>query len=197
MKKHTTTSREQGSIASRSPWSADTDRGARPSAPTSWNRRAFLAAGLASASAGLLAQERWSGGGIVRYPDPDIVTLDPRFDRYLIGNTPIQRLHTGTLWAEGPAWNAVGRYLVFSDIPNDRQLRWLDETGSVSTLREPSGFSNGNTFDFQGRQLSCEHLRRLVRYEHDGSRTVLADQWQGKPLNAPNDVVVHPADGGI
>ena len=133
----------------------------------------------------------------VRYPDKDIVVLDPRFDKYKIGNAAIQRLHTGTLWAEGPAWNGVGRYLVWSDIPNNTQLRWLAEDNHVSAFRSPSNFSNGNTFDFEGRQLSCEHLtRRVVRYEHNGSVTVLADKWQGKPFNAPNDIVVHP-DGGI
>jgi gluconolactonase len=101
------------------------------------------------------------------------------------------------LWAEGPAWNAVGRYLLWSDIPNDVQLRRLDDDGHVSVFRRPAGNSNGNTFDYQGRQLACEHgNRRVVRYEHDGGTTVVADKWNGKPLNAPNDVVVHP-DGGI
>jgi gluconolactonase len=86
---------------------------------------------------------------------------------------------------------------MWSDIPNDRQLRWLDDDGHVSVLRKPAGYSNGNTFDFEGRQLSCEHgNRRVVRYEHNGSTTVLADRWQGKRFNAPNDIVVHP-DGGI
>ena len=123
--------------------------------------------------------------------------LDKRFAKYKIGNTPIQRLHTGMLWAEGPAWNGVGRYLVWSDIPNNVQMRWLEEDGHVSVFRNPSGNSNGNTFDWEGRQISCEHgNRRVVRYEHNGTVTVLADKWQGKPLNAPNDVVVHP-DGGI
>src|SRR5208282_3151000 len=87
----------------------------------------------------------------------------------------IKRLHTGTLWAEGPAWNGVGRYLVWSDIPNNVQMRWLEEDGRVTVFRNPSGYSNGNTFDFEGRELSCEH---------------------GKRLNSPNDIVVHP-DGGI
>lgn len=162
-------------------------------------RRALLAAAGALLPGAALAQERQYGPGAppVRYPDPDIVVLDPRFKKYKIGNTPIQRLHTGTLWAEGPAWNGVGRYLVWSDIPNNVQLRWLNENGQVSVFRNPAGYSNGNTFDFQGRQLSCEHgNRRVVRYEYDGSVTVLADKWQGKPLNAPNDIVVHP-DGGI
>jgi len=133
----------------------------------------------------------------VRYPDPDVVVLDKSFAKYKIGNTPIQRLHTGSLWAEGCAWNGQGRYLVWSDIPNDRQLRWLEEDGHVSTFRKPAHYSNGNTFDYEGRQLSCEHnARRVARYEHNGKVTVIADKWQGKPLNAPNDIVVHP-DGGI
>ena len=108
-------------------------------------------------------------------------------------NAPIQRLWTGALWSEGPAWNAQGRYLVWSDIPNNRQLRWIEDNGRVSVFRTPSNNSNGNTFDFQGRQLSCEHLtRRVVRYELDGSATVLAEAFQGKKLNSPNDVVAHP-----
>jgi gluconolactonase len=102
-------------------------------------------------------------------------------------------MHRGTLWAEGPAWNGVGKYLIWSDIPNNVQLRWLEEDGHVSTFRQPAGNSNGNTFDYQGRQISCEHgNRRVVRYEYDGTTTVLADSWDGKPLNAPNDAVVHP-----
>ena len=104
------------------------------------------------------------------YPDPDLVTVDPAFNGLRIGNTPIQRLWTGALWSEGPAWSSQGRYLVWSDIPNNRQLRWLEDDGRVTVFRAPSNNSNGNTFDFQGRQVSCEHLlRRVVRYEHDGS----------------------------
>jgi gluconolactonase len=162
----------------------------------SLNRRHFLTAagGAGLVAAAGRAQERdWSGKHPVRYPDPDIVVLDQRFAKYRIGNTPIQRLHTGTLWAEGTAWNGVGRFLVWSDIPNDRQLRWLEEDGHVSVFRQPAGNSNGNTFDYQGRQISCEHgNRRVVRYEHNGTVAVLADKWQGKRLNAPNDAVVHP-----
>ena len=128
-----------------------------------------------------------------RYPDPDVVVLDPRFARLKIGNSGIQRLWTGGLWAEGPAWNGVGRYLVWSDIPNNIQLRWLQDGGQVSVFRSPSGNSNGNTFDWQGREISCEHLnRRVVRYEHDGSVTVIADAYNGQRLNSPNDVVAHP-----
>ena len=115
----------------------------------------------------------------------------------MIGNTSIKRLHTGTSWAEGPAWNGVGRYLVWSDIPNNLQMRWIEEDGRATAFRNPSGYSNGNTFDFEGRELSCEHGgRRVVRYEYDGTVTVIADQYQGKRLNSPNDIVVHP-DGGI
>jgi len=139
----------------------------------------------------------WSGGDPVRYPDPDIVALDNRFRRYIVNNTSIKRIHTGAEWAEGPAWNGVGRYLVWSDIPNNRQLRWIEDDGRVTVFRAPSGNSNGNTFDFEGRQLSCEHGgRRVVRYEPSGAITVIADKFQGKRLNSPNDVVVHQ-DGGI
>ena len=168
------------------------------------SRRSFLSAAIVASAAlgsGLApaarAQRDWSGNSPVRYPDPDIVVIDPRFAKYKLGNTPIQRLHNGTLWAEGPAWNAVGRYLLWSDIPNDRQMRWLEEDGHVSVFRQPAGNSNGNTFDWEGRQIACEHgNRRVVRYEHNGKVTVLASEWQGKPLNAPNDAVVHP-DGDI
>jgi gluconolactonase len=133
----------------------------------------------------------------VTYPDPDIITIDPAFNALRVNNTAIHRLFTGGQWDEGPAWCGQGRYLVWSDIPNDRQLRWLDEDGHVSVFRKSSGNSNGNTFDYRGRQIACEHgNRRVVRYEHSGKVTVLADKFQGKPFNAPNDVVVHP-DGGI
>ena len=161
-------------------------------------RRTFLAAaagaiGLAAAAA--QARDYGPGTEPVRYPDPDIVTLDPRFKKYGIGNTPIQRIYhsPNMMWAEGPAWNGVGRYLLWSDIPNNVQHRWLEEDGHVSTFRSPVGNSNGNTFDHQGRQISCEHgNRRVVRYEYDGSLTVLADKFDGKSFNAPNDAVVHP-----
>jgi gluconolactonase len=139
----------------------------------------------------------WSGQQPVQYPDPDIIALDNRFQRYMVGNTVIKRLYTGTLWSEGPAWNGVGRYLVWSDIPNNVQMRLTEENLHVSVFRNPSGYSNGNTFDFEGRQLSCEHgNRRVVRYEQNGGVTVIADKFQGKRLNSPNDIVVHP-DGSI
>ena len=167
------------------------------------NRRSFLkSTALVAGSALLLrpalaAERDWSGQRPVRYPDPDIISLDKRFDKLKLGSTPIRRLATGMLWAEGPAWNGVGRYLVWSDIPNNVQLRWIEEDEHVSVFRNPAGHSNGNTFDYEGRQIACEHgTRRVLRYEHSGATTVLAEQWEGKPLNAPNDVVVHP-DGGI
>jgi len=161
-------------------------------------RRSFLAAtagaiGLAASKA--MGRDYGPQAEPVRYPDPDIVTLDPRFKKYALGNTPIQRIYHSKemLWAEGPAWNGVGRYLLWSDIPNNVQLRWLEEDGHVSTLRNPAGNSNGNTFDYQGRQISFEHgNRRVVRYEYDGTVTVLADKFDGKPFNAPNDGAVHP-----
>ena len=133
------------------------------------------------------------GAPTTYFSDPDILAVDPTFNNYVQPNSAIQRLWTGALWAEGPAWNAQGRYLLWSDIPNNRQLRWLEDDGRVSVFRAPSNNSNGNSFDYQGRQLSCEHLmRRVVRYELDGSVTVLADSFEGKRLNSPNDVVPHP-----
>ncbi len=168
------------------------------------DRRGFLsaAAGLAavtSMASDAFARNFTPGAEPTRYPDPDIIALDKRFNKYKLGNTPIQRLHTGTMWAEGPAWNAVGRYLLWSDIPNDANLRWLEEDGHVSqAFRYPAGNSNGNTFDYQGRQLACQHgTRKVVRYEHNGKTTVLAEKFDGKELNAPNDIVVHPNDGSI
>jgi gluconolactonase len=163
-------------------------------------RRSFCAALAGAAIARHAAAQSprdYSSANPVRYPDPDIVSLDKRFDKYKIGNTPIRRLHTGMLWAEGPAWNGVGRYLIWSDIPNNVQMRWIEDDGHVSVFRNPAGNSNGNTFDWEGRQIACEHgNRRVVRYEYNGKITVLADKWQGKLLNAPNDAVVHP-DGDI
>ena len=136
-----------------------------------------------------------NGAPTTYFSDPDVLTVDPSFPAQ--PNSAIQRLWTGALWSEGPAWSAQGRYLVWSDIPNNRQMRWLEDDGRVSVFRLPSNNSNGNTFDFQGRQISCEHLtRRVTRYELDGSATIIADNYQGKRLNSPNDVVPHP-DGSI
>jgi gluconolactonase len=166
------------------------------------DRRGFLtaAAGLAAATA--MAPQAFArnfgSNEPVRYPDPDIVVIDKRF-KYKLGNTPIQRLYTGTLWAEGPAWSGVGRYLLWSDIPNDENLRYLEEDNHVARrFRFPAGNSNGNTFDYEGRQIACQHgTRKVVRYEHNGKTTVLAEKVDGQELNAPNDAVVHPNDGSI
>lgn len=153
-----------------------------------------LAAGATLAVDGVTAE---LGSLTARYPDPRIRSLDPRFGALIIGNAPLERIATGNLWAEGPAWNGVGRYLLWSDIPADTQRRWIPDDGHVSVLRQPSGKSNGNTFDSQGRQISCQHFhRRVVRYGYDGSETVLADSYDGKRLNSPNDVVAHP-DGSV
>ena len=161
-------------------------------------RRSFLAAaagavGLAASRA--LARDYGPDAQPVRYPEPDVVALDKRFKKMYLGNSPIQRLYHSKemLWAEGPAWNGVGRYLLWSDIPNNVQMRWLEEDGHVSTFRNPAGNSNGNTFDYQGRQISCEHgTRRVVRYEYDGKVTVLAEKFGGLSLNAPNDLCFSP-----
>jgi len=169
------------------------------------DRRTLLglaAAGMAAAQAPapispLPTPRDWTGQVPIQYPDPDLVALDPRFRKYVIGNTSIKRLHTGTSWAEGPAWSGTGRFLVWSDIPANVQLRWIEDDARVTTFHNPSGYSNGNTFDYEGRQLSCEHGgRRVVRYEINGSLTVIAEKFEGKRLNSPNDLVVHP-DGGI
>jgi gluconolactonase len=146
-------------------------------------------------SSGALAWSR--DRTIVPYPDPAIETHDPRFDAYRLGNAAVERLWTGARWAEGPVWFGDGRFLLFSDIPNDRILRWSEETGAVTTFRAPSNNSNGQTRDRQGRLITCEHgARRVTRTEYDGRITVLLDSYQGKRLNAPNDVVVH-SDGSI
>ena len=123
--------------------------------------------------------------------------LDPRFAACFVGHARVERLWSGARWSEGPAWFAAGRYLVWSDIPNDRMLRWDETDGSVSVFRAPSGNSNGNTVDRRGRLVTCEHLnRRVTRTEHDGSITVLADAHGGRRLNSPNDVVVR-SDGSV
>lgn len=124
-------------------------------------------------------------------------TIDPAFGDCLIGHARVERLWTGARWSEGPAWFAAGRYLVWSDIPNNRMLRYDETDGSVSVYRNPSNNSNGNTVDGQGRLVTCEHLaRRVTRTEHDGAITVIADRFDGKRFNSPNDVVVK-SDGSI
>ena len=164
-------------------------------------RRTFMTRSAAAVTAAVAAP--WARGNgkdlqtIVRYPDPAIETLDPRFEKYRQFNAAVERLWTGARWAEGPVWFGDGRYLLFSDIPNNRIMRWTEENGAVSIFRNPSNYANGNTRDRQGRLISCEHdSRRVTRTELDGAITVLIDRYQGKRLNAPNDLVVH-SNGGI
>jgi gluconolactonase len=131
-----------------------------------------------------------------RYPDPAIEIVDPSFEKYRVFSASVERLATGFRWCEGPVWFGDGRYLLWSDIPNNRIMKWEEETGAVSVFRKPSNFGNGNTRDRQGRLVTCEHGRRVTRTEHDGSITVLIDRFDGKRLNSPNDIVVK-SDGSI
>lgn len=132
-----------------------------------------------------------------RYPDPAVQSLDPRFDKYRLPLAGVERLATGCRWAEGPVWLGDGRYLLWSDIPNNRVMRWDEATGEVGEFRKPSNYANGATRDRQGRLVHCEHGgRRIVRTEYDGSITVVMDRFEGKRLNSPNDVIV-ASDGAI
>jgi gluconolactonase len=165
-------------------------------------RRAFLtgAAGAAIvALAGVPARSDVLPLGPLpgtRYPDPRIEVLSPKF-RARIGNAAIERIATGYRWAEGPVYVRDGGYLLWSDIPNNRIMRWSEDDGHVSVFRDPSNYANGNTRDRQGRLITCEHdTRRVTRTEPDGTITVLMDKFNGKPLNAPNDAVVS-ADGAV
>jgi gluconolactonase len=138
---------------------------------------------------------RWQPS--LRYPDPAIVALDTSFRRYHLPLSAVERLYHGTRWGEGPVWLGDARCLLWSDIPNNRVLTWEEETGAVSIWRKPSGHANGHTRDRQGRIISCEDGgRRVVRFEHDGSITVIASHYQGRRLNSPNDVVVK-SDGSL
>jgi len=141
---------------------------------------------------------RWAAGSDpVRYPDPAVEIVDESFARYRLALASVERLATGFRWAEGPVWFGDGRFLLWSDIPNNRIMKWEEETAAVSVFRKPSNNSNGNTRDRQGRLVTCEHdARRVTRTEYDGTVTVLADRYDGKPLNSPNDVVVK-SDGSI
>ncbi len=133
----------------------------------------------------------------VRYPDPAVHVLDAEFNKYRLPLASVERLYTGCRWSEGPVYFGDGRYLLWSDIPNDRILKWEEETGAVSVFRKTSWNANGNTRDRQGRLVTCEHRgRRVTRTEYDGGITVLADSYKGKRLNSPNDVVVK-SDGSV
>src|SRR5262245_49572553 len=137
----------------------------RTQRPSDIDRRRFLSAAGIAAGSTLIGPSSWAnerqgfpvGPELVHYPSGVWKVIDERFRKYMVGNTPLIREWTGALWAEGSAWNGVGRYVVFSDIPNNRQLRWDEATGQTTPMRIPANFSNGNTFDKRGRQNSCEH----------------------------------------
>ena len=130
-----------------------------------------------------------------RYPDPAVQILHPSFAKYRVTLAAVERLATGFRWSEGPVWFGDGRYLLWSDIPNNRMMRWDEETGATTIFRKPSNNANGNTRDRQGRLVTCEHdARRVTRTEYDGSITVILDRFEGKRLNSPNDVVVKSDD---
>jgi len=140
---------------------------------------------------------RWNTAEPIRYPDPNVVVLDDRFARIALPMAAVHRIATGFAFTEGPVWFGDGRYLLFSDIPNDQMLRWDETTGGISVFRNPSHYANGNTRDRQGRLITCEHdTQRLTRTEYDGTVVVLADMFEGRKLTGPNDVVVK-SDGTI
>jgi gluconolactonase len=161
------------------------------------NRRDFLAASGVAAivGTGRRAASEWQPSQ--RYPDPLVRIVDQSFGKYRLALAKVERIATGMRWSEGPVWFGDGRYLLWSDIPNNRIMKWEEETGRVSVFRKPSNNSNGNTRDRQGRLLTCEHdSRRVTRTEHDGAITVIADSYDGKRLNSPNDVICR-SDGSI
>ena len=159
------------------------------------DRRQFLIAGTALGISATAGADEWQPSQ--RYPDPRIKIIDPSFQKYRLSLAKVEKLASGMRWSEGPAWFGDGRYLLWSDIPNNRIMRWNEQTGAVSVFRQPSNNSNGNTRDRQGRPLTCEHdSRRVTRTEYDGSITVIADRYQGKQLNSPNDIVCK-SDGSI
>jgi len=162
------------------------------------SRRDILGAGVTAAAAALTPTVSLGGWEpSQRYPDPAIKILDPSFAKYRIVQTTVERLYAGARWSEGPVWFGDARCVLWSDIPNNRILRWDEVSGRTTEFRKPSNFSNGNTRDRQGRLITCEHdSRRVTRTEYDGTVTVLIDKFDGKPLNSPNDVVVK-SDGSI
>src|SRR5262245_11938823 len=160
-------------------------------------RRSWMITGAAAADFGAGGDAAWTAETPIRYPEPNIKVLDPRFQKYVFGNAAIERLAGGCRFTEGPVWFGDGRYLLWSDIPNDRLLKCEEETGAVSVFRHPAHYANGNTRDRQDRLLTCEmDAQRLTRTEYDGTITVHADRFEGKRLTAPNDVGVK-ADGDI
>ena len=161
-------------------------------------RRTFLTAGAAAAAAlAFTPRALAKGRAVVRYPDPAIKALDHRFEKYVVDSAVIERLATGFRFTEGPVWFGDGRFLLFSDVPNNRIMRWAEDTRRVGTFRSPSRYTNGNARDRQGRLISCEHeAHRVTRTDYDGTVTPLIERFDGKRLNAPNDVIVK-SDGSI
>ena len=165
--------------------------------PASRTRRRLLGGAVAASVAGAAHAQRFEFKPSQRYPDPAVQILDPSFARYRIYSNSVEQLGTGMRWAEGPVWFGDGRFLLVSDIPNNRIMRWDEATGRFGVFREPSNFANGLARDRQGRLLACEHLgRRVTRTEYDGRITVLADSFNGKRLNSPNDIICKK-DGSV
>ncbi|ROP56220.1 gluconolactonase [Enterobacter sp. BIGb0383] len=153
--------------------------------------------GIATASLLLSPKSFASWEPSPRYPDPRIAALDDSFRGYMLSSAKVEQIATGCRWAEGPVWFGDSRMLLWSDIPNNAIMRWDEITGETSVFRQPSNFANGHARDRQGRLISCEHdTRRITRTEYDGTITVLADGFEGKPFNSPNDIVVK-SDGSI
>ena len=160
------------------------------------HRRSFLAAGAVS-TLGLASRASAEWESSQRYPDPRVRIIDPSFAKYRLSLAKVERIATGMRWSEGPVWFGDGRFLLWSDIPNNRIMKWDEATGAVSVFRKPSNNSNGNTRDRQGRLLTCEHdARRVTRTEYDGSITVITSEFEGKSLNSPNDIVCR-SDGSL
>ncbi|TBW41405.1 SMP-30/gluconolactonase/LRE family protein [Siculibacillus lacustris] len=158
---------------------------------------------LITGAATLAAVAATSGSAVAgwepstRIPDPAVKILDDAFKKYWVSSATVERIATGCRWAEGPVWMGDWRCLLWSDVTGNAMMRWDEVTGEVSAYRSPSNFSNGNARDFQGRLITCEHLyRRVTRTEIDGSITVIADKFEGKPLNSPNDIVSR-SDGSV
>jgi gluconolactonase len=155
-------------------------------------RRRLLAGSAAAAASTFAGAQSFDFKPNQRYPDPSVQILDPSFGKYRIYSSTVEQVATGMRWAEGPVYFADGRYLLVSDIPNNRIMKYDETSGSFSVFRQPANYANGNARDRQGRLVTCEHsvTRRITRTEYNGKITVLADNYQGKRLNAPNDIVV-------
>src|SRR4249920_1670779 len=166
-----------------------------PNARRGFLKQAAAGSGLAALGGTALAQA-FDFKPNQRYPDPAVQILDPAFARYRIYSSTLEQVATGMRWAEGPVYFPEGGYLLVSDIPNNRIMKYSEKDGSFSVFRSPASYANGNTRDRQGRLVTCEHsvTRRITRTEKDGKVTVLADSFEGKRLNAPNDIVVKSDD---